>query len=203
MNVFLTQILLARRNDEAEGWMNLLFVIVVAVFWAVGGILKAKSRKPDHKDQTQSQRKPVRRRPAHGVQPWRQSTERTQARQATPAQRPQYLPASKTPAAETGAAHPLLRTLAAQIERAAGRMLVPSPEPEPPSPKQPEPAAEVAGQSADKQPASQVITAPAEYPLALLLDHMHPDDLRRAILYYEIIGKPVSLRDSSESVIGL
>ncbi|MFH1717790.1 MAG: hypothetical protein ABIF19_10590 [Planctomycetota bacterium] len=203
MNVFLAQFVLARRNDEAEGWTNLLFVIVVAVFWALGGILKARANKPEHKDQTQSQRKLVRRPPAHGVQSWRQSTERTQPRQATPAQRPQYRPASKTPAVETVAAHPLLRTLAAQIERAAGRMFVPSPEPELPSPKQPQPAAKAAARPADKHPAGQVITVPAEYPPALLLDHMHPDDLRRAILYYEILGKPVSLRDSSESVIGL
>jgi len=37
----------------------------------------------------------------------------------------------------------------------------------------------------------------------LLLDYEDPEKLRRAILHYEILGKPLSLRDPSEHIIGL
>ena len=36
-----------------------------------------------------------------------------------------------------------------------------------------------------------------------VLDFGDPDELRRAILHYEILGKPISLRDRSEQIIGL
>ena len=43
MNDLLEQIILAARNNDVEGWMNILFVVVLAVLWAVGGIVKAKT----------------------------------------------------------------------------------------------------------------------------------------------------------------
>src|SRR4030042_3496810 len=44
MNDLYTKIILAAR-DDIEGWMNILFVVILAVFWALGGILKAKSKR--------------------------------------------------------------------------------------------------------------------------------------------------------------
>jgi hypothetical protein len=55
----------------------------------------------------------------------------------------------------------------------------------------------------DKRLARPARLAPAEYLSELGLDFADPDELRRAILHYEILGKPLSLRDPSASVIGL
>ena len=39
------QIILAARNNkgDAEGWMQMLVFIVLAIFWAIGGIVKARA----------------------------------------------------------------------------------------------------------------------------------------------------------------
>jgi len=208
VNVFLAQLILARRNDEVEGWMNLLFVIVVAVFWVLGGILKAKSKKPEDKQRIGPPRKPVRRPQVHGMQASRQAGEHPRPYPTTPAQKPKYAPDSRAPAGEAVFSHPLFRNLAAQIERATG-IKIPTEMPKPQTPKRPQkpkkpqterlvPAVEAA-QSLETQIPDDV----TEFPTTLLLDTSDPDDLRRAILYYEILGKPVSLRDSTDSVIGL
>jgi len=203
MGVFLAQIILARRNDEVEGWMNLLFVIVVAVFWVLGGILKAKSKKPQGKEQAGPLRRPVRRpQQAHGMQPQRRAVEKSRPRPATAAQRPQHAPASEAPAGETVFSHPLFRNLAAQIERATG-MKIPTEMPKPQAPKKPQTDKPVPAVEAVRPPQTLKPLAVEEIPTALLLDTSNPDDLRRAILYSEILGKPVSLRNPSEFVIGL
>ena len=43
----------------------------------------------------------------------------------------------------------------------------------------------------------------SEYLSELLTDYSDPDQLRRAILHYEILGKPLSMRDPSGDIIGL
>jgi hypothetical protein len=39
------QIILAARSDDVEGWMNVLVVVLLAVFWAIWGVLKARAKK--------------------------------------------------------------------------------------------------------------------------------------------------------------
>jgi hypothetical protein len=45
--------------------------------------------------------------------------------------------------------------------------------------------------------------AEAEHLPEILSDYAEPDELRRAILHYEILGRPLSLRDPSGQIIGL
>jgi len=49
---------------------------------------------------------------------------------------------------------------------------------------------------ADKVPGSKYLSE-------VLLDYADPDELRMAILHYEILGRPLSLRDPSGQIIGL
>jgi len=54
----------------------------------------------------------------------------------------------------------------------------------------------------------ELISKPVERPepgLAIesLLDYADPDELRRAILHYEILGRPLSLRGPGGQIIGL
>jgi hypothetical protein len=48
---------------------------------------------------------------------------------------------------------------------------------------------------ADKRVADTAETPQAQHLPELLQDYADPDNLRRAILHYEILGKPLSLRD--------
>ncbi len=45
--------------------------------------------------------------------------------------------------------------------------------------------------------------AEAEHLPEILSDYADPEELRRAILHYEILGRPLSLRDPSAQIIGL
>ncbi|MHC4205225.1 MAG: hypothetical protein ACYSTT_11300, partial [Planctomycetota bacterium] len=65
MNDLLLQLILARRNNDAEGWVNILFVIVLAVFWLIGGIVKAKANKSQAGSKGDLPRKSPRKPPLH------------------------------------------------------------------------------------------------------------------------------------------
>ncbi|MHC4527672.1 MAG: hypothetical protein ACYS29_07340, partial [Planctomycetota bacterium] len=54
-----------------------------------------------------------------------------------------------------------------------------------------------------KRPPAAAAVAPPGLLSSSLAEFAGFDDLERAILYYEIIGKPKSLRDPSEGLIGL
>ena len=41
MMAFLAQIIFVARNDDFEGWTQILVVVVMAVVYGLGGILKA------------------------------------------------------------------------------------------------------------------------------------------------------------------
>jgi hypothetical protein len=43
----------------------------------------------------------------------------------------------------------------------------------------------------------------SKYLSEVLLDYADPDELRMAILHYEILGRPLSLREPSAQIIGL
>ncbi|MHC4582740.1 MAG: hypothetical protein ACYS14_14890 [Planctomycetota bacterium] len=63
MSNLFAQLVLARRGPD-DGWMNILVVVVMAVIWIIGGIVKAM--KTNAGDKQKSSRTPSRRPPAHG-----------------------------------------------------------------------------------------------------------------------------------------
>ena len=60
MSEFIAQLVLARRGPDDDGWMNLLFFVVVAVLYVVGAVVKAMKAKSA--DDRQSRKTPPRRR---------------------------------------------------------------------------------------------------------------------------------------------
>jgi hypothetical protein len=195
MNAFFAQMILAQRNVDDEGWMNILVVIVMAAIWMIGGILKARKGRPD--EQQRQAHRPVRRPPAPGRDPMQQPQ-----RPAGPAQR---RPATQQVRTKFGDLRAAARKFAAEAEQAF-QVQTTEPKPKPqlaaPEPQiQPEPAEgrDFTGTTVEG-PADKRVTATAETPQAqhlpeLLQDYADPDNLRRAILHYEILGKPLSLRD--------
>jgi len=199
MTDFLAQIVLARRSPGDEGWMNILVVVVMAVFWMVAGIVKAmKSKSGDEPPPGNGHTREL---PAHGRGARQQLPARAQ-RPAGPAQQqPSDLQQKRTTFADLRAA---ARRFAAEAEQAfQSQTTTPAPRQDGPSSKphvQPEikPIAEPVVPPSEAYAGGQ---APSlQMPLAQRLsdlrsDYADPDNLRKAILHYEILGPPLSLRD--------
>ena len=60
MNTLLAQLILVAEGEDLGKWTNILFVIVLAVIWLVGSIVKATAKKPEGEEKKQGQpsRKP-------------------------------------------------------------------------------------------------------------------------------------------------
>ncbi|MCK4294751.1 MAG: hypothetical protein KAY65_16235 [Planctomycetes bacterium] len=240
MNVLLAQIILAARGEDMDKWTNVLFVVVLAVFWVVGSIIKAKSKKPEgeeekegqlsrkpggklkevaeriEKELSQSSRDRVQKPPEHATGPQTEEPSRQpgqQARPAGPAARTRYAP--QAPRRPRPAGRP---------EAARKPSVRPKPTPTPAfglpegpkvSPVMPEVQTGIAELPEYISKRGEVLEdkyahISAERPAAesalerlLELDYADTDELRRAILHYEILGRPLSLRGRGEQLIGL
>ena len=205
MSDLLAQIILAGRSDDAEGWMNILFVVVLAAFWAIAGIVKAKAKKSEGRDE-QLPGKPVRRPPLHSREAREQMLRQLQ-RPAGSAQgqRQQPRPAARQPRMKFADLRAAVRKFSVEAEQAfqpqSGK---PTPElkpvlTEPQNPPEtvelPEPAGTSTKGLQDKQIPEPEQMPESEYLSELLTDYADSEELRRAILHYEILGKPLSLRD--------
>ncbi len=212
MSNLLAQMILARRSDDAEGWMNILFVVVVAAFWLVGGIVKAKAKKAENQDKEQLPRKPARKPPAPGRGAPQQLLKRRD-RPVGPVQLREHRPGIQQPRTKLADLRAAARRFTAEVEQAARfQAIEPTPEPELSLPEQqiqpdlqelPQFTSKAVEQLEDEQVPARAKMAHAEYLSGLLSDYADPDELRRAILHYEILGRPLSLREPSERVIGL
>lgn len=195
MDELVLKIFTARFDDDTEGLMNILFFVVLAVFWIVGGIIKATSQKNKDKQKQQPPRKPVRK---------ISKTDRTRVStlperpSRTPQVRPQIRPRPSRPSERD-------KALQAKIVEASEKMKS--------APAKPY-----------EEPVHQGISEFASKPLVELdslrlerlqreaelveelpeidLNYEDPEELVKAILHVEILGPPVSLRDLSHQNAG-
>lgn len=198
----------------SENWENILFLVIMAVFWLAGALTKVLARK---KGTAQQQQRPGRSptQPARPHETWQQrivrkaremqqaaETERRipeqHVRERTQATRPRpggeisvrmdqkgdsvmvYQPPASYP--ERPAARP---QEARQAVLAARQQITPEPS-----------GAFVSPQVTEKPPASP--PAPDEFHPLAAIDYSDPDALKNAILQYEILGKPLALREPSQ-----
>lgn len=204
MNDFLAQIMLAR-NGEDIGWMQLLVVVVLAVFYVLGTILKAKSNKAEQKDEEQPE--------GTGASRAFQKTAYRQVQR--PGSRPPHRRQPQQPRRKVMRPQPVGWKFAAE-EQEAVRLKTPQPPrvlklpvPTPQVQIQPEleEVQEFIGEPlkplGDEQLALSAETEASMASIQPLLDYADTEGLKRAILHYEILGKPLSLRGPSEHIIGL
>ena len=171
MNDILAQIVLAARKGNDEFWMQMLVFIVLGVLWAVGGILKARANKQlNRKKDEQLPHKPTRKM-SEGARALRaiKKTFYGQPQQAV------------TSTLETQRGSQIQQPQRKKIAR--GR---------PPSPE----TAKTAKKLKNKHISTPAETSQAKCPAEILLAYDDPEKLKRAILHYEILGKPLSLRDN-------
>jgi hypothetical protein len=211
MNDLLLQMILARRNDDTEGWMNILFVIVLAAFWLIGGIIKAKTKKPGGRDE-QLPGKPVRKPPLHSREAREQMLKRLE-RPADSAQSQQPRPSAQKPRMNFADLQAAVRKFAVEAEQAFQvNTKEPAPELEPvlmepqiktEKPELTEPMTTTIKGFQEKRASEPAQIHELEYLSEILTDYADPEELKRAILHYEILGKPLSLRNPSDESIGL
>jgi len=194
-SLIIAQVILAARNGDADdrGWMQLVVLVILALIYGVGSILKAKASKMAEEGEKESAAKP-RGKPPGAVGPRfsKQLVDR-QARggPVSTARRPSRVPAQLQPRKvkrpEPAAAKAVAKTEAIR---------------EFPAMELPE-MLTLAPETLELRPKPHELPELAKYASALLSDYGDPEKLRRAILHYEILGKPLSLRDPSEHIIGL
>jgi hypothetical protein len=212
MNDLLLQIILASRSDDVESWMNILFIIVLAVFWLIGGIIKAKANKAGTRNE-QSTHSPYRRPPVHSKEAREQMLRKLQ-RPAGPAQDQTQQPRTvvRKPRIKFAELQSAVRKFAVEAEQAfQANIKEPDQELESiiaePNIKVErveflEPIDKTFEGLQDKQGSEPSQVFESEYLSELITDYSDPDRLRRAILNYEILGKPLSLRNTYEKGIG-
>ena len=178
-------------EGEDSGWMQLLVFVVVGVVYALGGIINARKRKGRLAQEDESPGEPA------SPEPQREPL-RAIAR-------------PKQPQGSTVPRKSVLQTFVEEITRAA-QLDVQAPRPQQPPPPARTPRIETEILELPKKPTRDAITAIQPKPLAIEAKQQAkaddllviapeltgPDDLTRAILDYEILGKPVSLRDPAE-----
>jgi len=221
MNELLAQIILAVQKKDTKGWGNILFIVFLAIFWAIGGILKVRAKKAEEEkaggeqlsgkpggkpaeDTTGLPKRPFQK-IRLAVETELQKQRRLQAQQARrKLVRPQAV-AQKVPAkTERATKIPTLEPVEESKLGLRTRQVQPEFQ------KLPELEARIQElpEFTVKKLEDKRVGIPAEIPQAkhlaeILLDYSDPNDLKRAILHYEILGRPLSLRGPSGHIIGL
>jgi len=229
MKELLAQVIFAAQGRDPNGWMNILVIVIVAVVYALGAILKAtKGKKLLGQGEEEQGRKPARK-PEGGrgvleqfVREIRGLAEPTQDRESrSPAQpapkkvaRPQPAAAVRKYAAEAKPPpRPKPITPPVKPERPGLELSIPAPQVQPEFEEIPELGTSIQAlpdftSKSVEELVGKGVDMPAEFVESRYLSEVlayftDPEDLRMAILHYEILGRPLSLRDPSGQIIGL
>jgi len=211
MNNLSAQVILAARDGDYEGGMQLLVIVVMVVIYAVGGLIRAKANKLKSAEEEQEQAggkaglKPSEAK--GGVEALKERPFRQVQRPSGPAPesqaRPQIQPPRRRKVARPEPAGQKLASKKADIlfeslEPLKEIRLSPSmPERKPRFQELPEYTSDTIKKLGGERAGIAAETAQAEYLAEILSDYTDPDKLRRAILHYEILGRPLSLREPS------
>ena len=213
MNYFLAQIILVAQSRDPGGWMNILILVLVAAVYGIGTILKVKKGKKGQEQAEEEQGRKPQRKPQGGmglleqfVREIRHAVDPTQKQES----RPTAQPAGRKTARPQPA--PTIRKYASEPKRPGLELSIPAPQVRPDFEEFPElqtgievlpeyTTKTVEGLLGKRKGMAEV--PESKYLSEVLADFTDPEDLRMAILHYEILGRPLSLRDPSGQIIGL
>jgi hypothetical protein len=202
MYEMLEQMILAARRKSPKGWGNILFVVFLAIFWAISAILKAKSKKAEE-EKTGAQQlkrkpggKPAEVTKKSPFQKIRLALEAELQRQGLQTQQPQRKLSRPQPTAQKVAVKREPDVPAPALEPGTQKV-------QPEFQELPEFTDKAVRELKDKRIGVPVQKPQAQYLSKILLDYSEPDELKRAILHYEILGRPLSLRGPAGHIIGL
>ncbi|HUU17493.1 MAG TPA: hypothetical protein VMW72_10110 [Sedimentisphaerales bacterium] len=226
MNALLAQLVQLARGNGVEGWMDILVLVLVAAVYGLGTIIKAKKgKKVQEQSEEQQKRKPA---SSRGVL---EQFVREIQRALDPTEKRESRPSAQSVRQRIAHPHPhpvpVVRKYAAEAKQA------PRTQPITPPVKPKRPGLELSIPAPQVQPAFEELSelqtsiqalpeftsktveglvgkregmdevVESKYLSEVLLDYADPDELRMAILHYEILGMPLSLRGPSGQIIGL
>jgi hypothetical protein len=197
MNYWLAQLILAARNrDDDGGWMQILVFLMVAVFYVVGGIIKAATNKAAPK----KQEKQMPRKPLHKPQGGKDTQMPKQQKPWHP-ERPKPAPVSRP---QPSAVKPQVRPVSRKVVRpAASKRKRPMEFEEAiklPTFEQQSKLGKTSELGTKITETAEISKPKTEHLSEILSDYEDSEKLRRAILHYEILGKPIALRQPSGQV---
>ncbi len=221
MNCLFAQIIVLARGRDIEGWMDILVLVVIAAVYGLGALIRAKGKKAEDQALEQQTRKPQRK-PSKGgrgvleqfIREIQQAAEGKPTRETRPTGQP-----ARTQRIGPQAA---VRKYTAESKQA----IQTQPITEPVKPKLSEPIPMVQpdfeklpeldiGIEALPEVTTTVVGLPGKrkampaevvdsrYLSEVLADYEDPEELKSAILHYEILGRPLALRNPSADIIGL
>ena len=195
MNEVLSKLLLAAKNNDGKDWISSLPIILLAIFWIVGGILKARANKKaeesEHPDRTgddtrtagQSAPHP----PARSPLPQPRKYQPAPQPQARPTEPSPKIPKPRMPQQQPLPAETIVQPRLPQFEAVVPALtaeLAELPKFTSPQPQLIKPMRKIGSPDVESIRAAQIE-----------LELQDVQDLRKAVLYAEIIGKPLSLRE--------
>jgi hypothetical protein len=169
-NLFFIYVCLANGNDGTEGWLQILFPIVIAIFWAISGISKAKSQQSQPQNRRKVQQSTQ---TSHSRQPGSNSQIRRDKFDIKQHFKHKPVDVNKLPK-NTEPAIKVSPNIESQTKEVKGLMTEPI--------QKPEDLSSLAGEGLND----------FSYPI---FDFTSQDQLKKAILLTEIFGKPLSLRE--------
>jgi hypothetical protein len=195
-------VLAARSKSEDDGWSQILVFVILAIFYAVGSIIsKAKKAAKNGKGQKPKPGKPVRKQPELTIdlrmlkQLFGLPEEPEEAKSGIQTgQEEEFEQQAAKPQVAKQKIHPTVRKVSRSqpvVRKAPETSQIMGMEP------QVQPKLEkVPGLTGE----SEVLTGTPQtkYLSDILSDYEDAEKLRRAILHYEILGKPLSLREPLE-----
>ena len=219
MNIFIFQIILAA-PEEVDKWMDILFVVILAVFWFLRSFVKDKSKGFDSKadNRQQPSRKPQRGSSERAKSLWDQFIQQARepyepvSRKTNRPKVPQ--PQTKSSLLKGSAAHKVSsepkkpsfeRQIPEQPIKPKLSMTIPAVDSS--MPEISDLGIGIYGLSGPEKKSDYLEDKPThvapeiseEYIYEDLFDHSHPEELQKAILHYEILGRPLSLRNQSDN----
>jgi len=199
MNALLAQLILAARGNGVEGWMDILVLVIIAAVYGLGAIIKTKRKKPQEQVEEEMGRKPARK-PATGGRGVLEQFVNELRGLAEPAQGRESRPIGQPARQKIARPQPAVRKYAAEAKQ-AGRVQPRTMQPD--FEELPESTTKTAEGLVGKRKGMAAEVPESKYLSEVLADFTDPEDLRMAILHYEILGRPLSLRDPSGQIIGL
>ena len=176
MNIWIIQIILAARGPDSENapWIQLLIFVIIAVIAAIQGIAKTRAKK------------------AKGIED-DENIEETLVQPKPKHKMPLRLAVQKTHTIAQPKIKPYLTHIARQIDKAEFGKTIAEPVVQPVRSK----IEHLEESAAQALAAKSKVTYQAASQQETFLVFDDTDKLRNAIIYYEIIGKPLAIRESA------
>ncbi len=202
MKFLLIQIILIGQGED--GWGQLLFLVVMLAFYAAGAVINKLKKRAAEQEREGGRGAAGAAKPVRGIEKRGAAAPPMRPVLRRPAASPAGAPAKEIARPKTAgemAAEKLIEFfgLEEMMTAEAAKRLSPVKEVKPTKISAKEPA--VSNVEPVKVP--EVKKDAVKVPEKALLDIKDPQDIRRAIIHYEIFGRPLSLREKSEQIAGL